>query len=122
MVYTNIFHTNTLLSAINSDFSNGNFIFTISLMASSFFIVLVSFLYYKESHFKSIKLFTLVFLGIGILWCGIVHSLVQAKPTYIYAEICLNTAYSLRLFNRNIIFYYAACIVSLMMIMKRTKS
>lgn len=109
------FTQNTLISAIKSDFGNGNFyIFTISLMASSFFIVLVSFLYDQESHFKSIKLFTLVFLGIGILWCGIVHSLVQLKPTYIYADYVFK--YCLQFIGYLVgIFFsiYAACIVKL---------
>ena len=82
-----VFTKNSFKSAVILDLNNGNFyIFTISLMASSFFIILISFLYDEESHFKSVKIFTLFILGFGILWCGLIPSLVQAKPTYFYGE------------------------------------
>lgn len=68
------------VESISKDIGNGNFyIFAIALMASSIYALLINFLDDKESRFKSIKLFTIFFLGIGIFWCGLMHSLVQAN-------------------------------------------
>ncbi|CAM2793982.1 hypothetical protein [Acinetobacter celticus] len=110
-----VFTKKSFMNTFISDFNNGNFyIFTISLMASSFFIILISFLYDEKSHFKSLKIFTLFILGFGILWCGSIHSLVQAKPSYFYGE-------SFFKYYLQIVGYltgvfasvYAACIVKL---------
>lgn len=109
------FTENTLKSAINIDFVNGNFyIFSITLMASSFFIILVSILYDREVHFKSIKLLTLVLLGIGILWCGMIHALLQSKPLIIHAEWWLKYFLQVVGYGTGIFCsIYAACIVKL---------
>lgn len=109
------FTQKSFVDALISDFSNGNFyIFTISLMASSFFVVLISFLYDEESHFKSLKVFTLFILGIGVLWCGLIHSLVQVKPSYFYGESFFRYVLQTIAYLSGILAsIYAACIVKL---------
>ncbi|MCG9493800.1 hypothetical protein MCL36_14780 [Acinetobacter pittii] len=101
--------------ALKSDFLNGNYyIFSISLMASSLCALIVSFLYDDASRFKSLKFFTMLFLGCGIATCALIHALVQLNtdksvnlfiPIYIFQGIGYLTSI--------LVSVYAACLLRL---------
>ncbi|PJI30084.1 hypothetical protein [Acinetobacter pseudolwoffii] len=102
-------------SAFKADFLNGNYyIFSISLMASSLCALMVSFLYDEASRFKSLKFFTMLFLGSGIAICALIHALVQLNsdnrvnlfiPVYIFQGIGYLTSI--------LVSVYAACLLRL---------
>ena len=70
-------------------------------MASSLCALVVSFLYDEKSSFKSLKFFTMLFLGSGIAIGALIHAVIQINtdnnvnlfiPIYIFQSICYFTA------------------------------